>query len=181
MIAIVRRVDAAAFYAVQTLRRPGGVAFARVVSALGEPAVVYPLLLVVGLRTANAASRQSVAAHLFRMLLVVASGAAARRVLSQRIARPRPPRGAWLVEPEGYSMPSKHTTLAALSVGAWVRSTNLRGSPRWLGPGVAAGAVGTSRVWLGVHWPSDVVAGWLFAEAWLRLADLTCPISPRRA
>lgn len=25
------------------------------------------------------------------------------------------------------------------------------------------------QVYLGVHWPGDVVAGWLFAECWLRL------------
>jgi len=151
------------------------------VSALAEPTAVYPLLLGVGLRTANPALGRSVAVHACRPLLVVASGAAMRRALSRRVARARPPSSAWLVEPKGYSLPSRHTTVAALTVGACVRSMTLRGSPRWLASAVAAVAVGTSRVWLGVHWPSDVLAGWPFAEAWLRLTDATCPISSGRA
>ncbi len=44
-------------------------------------------------------------------------------------------------------------------------------------PALAAAAVGASRVYLGVHWPADVVAGWLFAEGWLRV---TAPDRPGR-
>jgi hypothetical protein len=32
--------------------------------------------------------------------------------------------------------------------------------------------MGASRVFLGVHWPTDILAAWLYAEGWLRLAEL---------
>jgi undecaprenyl-diphosphatase len=103
--------------------------------------------------------------------LVVVSGAAARRILSRVIARQRPPAEAWLTVPEGYSLPSKHTTLAVLAVGAGVRTLGIRGVPARVVTLLAAAGVGASRVYLGVHWPADVAAGWLFAEGWLCLVD----------
>ncbi len=155
--------DNAGFRAVMNRRGPAGTAVARAVSALAEPGVVYPLLAAVG------AARRQGWRGACAPCLVVASGAAARRRLSRVIARQRPPAEAWLSEPEGFSLPSKHTTLAALAAGTCVYALGARGTLARAAPVVAAAAVGTSRVYLGVHWPADVVAGWLFAEGWLRL------------
>ena len=95
----------------------------------------------------------------------------ARRRLSRVIARQRPPADAWLAEPEGFSLPSKHTTLAVLTVGAAARAAGIRGAPAQAAMLLAASGVGASRVCLGVHWPADVVTGWLFAAGWLRLTS----------
>jgi membrane-associated phospholipid phosphatase len=155
--------DRALFETVRAHRSRAGTLAARVISALGEPAVAYPALLT-GVAVRRAGWQRAGLA-----CLVVVTGAEARRQLSRVIARPRPPAEAWLTEPEGYSLPSKHTTLAALTAGACVHALGIRGAPARAAPMLAAACVGASRVYLGVHWPADVVAGWLFAEGWLHL------------
>jgi membrane-associated phospholipid phosphatase len=137
------------------------------VSSLAEPAFVSALLAAFA---AVAAERVGWCAACLPCL-VVAGGAVARRRLSRVIARPRPPAEVWMTEPEGFSLPSKHTTLAALTAGACADSAGVRGAPRFVIPLLTAIGVGTSRVFLGVHWPSDVLAAWLFAEGWLGLAE----------
>ena len=74
------------------------------------------------------------------------------------------------------SFPSGHATIAALLcfslavVAVQEMKAKHHGSIRPWAVALAAGltlAVGVSRVYLGVHWPSDVVAGWAFGSAWL--------------
>jgi membrane-associated phospholipid phosphatase len=159
-----------ALFEVVRARRSGArTTVARTISACAEPAVVYPVLVAAG-----ATVRKSGWQRVCVPCLVVGSGAATRRVLSLVIARQRPPAEAWLTTPEGYSLPSKHTTMAVLAVGACVRTLGVRGTPARAASLLTAVGVGVSRVSLGVHWPADVVAGWLFAEGWL------CLVGPRR-
>jgi undecaprenyl-diphosphatase len=122
--------DRALFEHVRARRGETGTAVARRISALAELAVVYPVLALAG----------------WEPCLVVASGTVARRWLSQVIARPHPPEQAWLADPEGFSLPSRHTTIAALAAGACVRAAGVRGGPARAVPLLAAAAVGASRV-----------------------------------
>lgn len=87
-------------------------------------------------------------------------------------ARPRPGLVEHLVEARGLSFPSGHATNSAiiyltlaLLVSQVVPGRATRGYI--LGAAVMlTGAIGTSRVFLGVHWPSDVLAGWCIGTAW---------------
>jgi undecaprenyl-diphosphatase len=88
-----------------------------------------------------------------------------RLVVLGLVARPRPE--PWLAPAAGWSFPSGHTTASATGallvvlVGwPWARTRIRRGVLIGVA-GLWAGAVGVSRVALVVHWPSDVLGGWL--------------------
>lgn len=190
-----RDADRKAFERVRAHRTESRTKIARTMSALAEPGVVYPVLGLAGVASAAADWRRrdrlrldghSVRGHLWwwqacAPVLAVAGGALVRRALSEIVARPRPPEQDWLAKPEGFSLPSRHTTIAALSAGALVRALGARAGQESAASLVAAAGVGTSRVYLGVHWPGDVAAGWLFAEAWLRLTRGLTPAGGRSA
>ena len=96
--------------------------------------------------------------------------------LKALVARPRPDEELSMVLEAGYGFPSGHAVFAAAFLGAlmWLagrwRPLDGRAALRWSVIGVLALtvlAVGASRVYLGVHWPSDVIAGLLFGAVYL--------------
>jgi membrane-associated phospholipid phosphatase len=107
-------------------------------------------------------------------LLVIAAGSALLPIVTKVIvARPRPTVGA-LTHLTSLSFPSEHTTQAAavyLTI-AIMLSTGLHRGWRELVIVIAvviALAVAWSRVYLGVHYPTDVIAGLLLGWSWALL------------
>ena len=93
-------------------------------------------------------------------------------VLKHLYSRPRPdlvPHGSYVYSS---SFPSGHSTLSAatfLTLAVLIASLEpSRGTKRmvFLLAALLVLGIGFSRVYLGVHWPSDVLAGWCLGAAW---------------
>ncbi|MCC6510559.1 MAG: phosphatase PAP2 family protein [Pirellulaceae bacterium] len=106
------------------------------------------------------------------VLVAVAGGVLLSTLMKSYFDRPRPdlvPHGSYVLTK---SFPSGHAMLAAttyLTLGAVMAEAEKRRSLRifFLVIGLlSAIIVGISRVYLGVHWPTDVLAGWCAGAAW---------------
>lgn len=144
---------------------------ARGLSTIGSQAVLIPVVAVVF--AALLIRRRIVLAG----LLIAAWGGAILlyNLTKHFVGRPRPPANIWLTSvgkstsfPSGHATQSLATFVALALVGAAFLS-----HARWPGKVLAlllAAGVGWSRVYLGVHWSTDVAAGWLIAAAWVMAA-----------
>ncbi len=96
-------------------------------------------------------------------------------VLKQSIARKRPHN--FYVGVEQYSLPSGHTTLSVVVYG-FMAFLLARGRPAWERTVIAASAavvilaISGSRIYLGVHWFSDVVASLSLGLGWLAVVSI---------
>lgn len=141
---------------------------ARDLTALGGVAVL-------GLLTFAAAGYLWLSGHrrsMWFLLVAVAGGVLFSQALKFGIGRPRPdlvPHGTVALTA---SFPSGHSMMAAvtyLTLAVLMARVEPRRRLRVYFLGLAlliTGLVGLSRVYLGVHWPSDVLAGWTAGTAW---------------
>jgi undecaprenyl-diphosphatase len=162
---------------------PGWLAeMGRDITALGGVAVLTLLTLAV---TAFMALRRLW--HAAGLLLAaVGSGILASTLLKAAFERPRPdlvPHGSYV---STASFPSGHSMMAAvvyLTLGALLARVEPDGRVKVF---VLTSAVlltllvGISRVYLGVHWPTDVLAGWTVGAGWALLFWLIARALQRR-
>lgn len=145
------------------------------VSLFGDPR----LLFVSSLGLAGVLLYLSFWRELFTAGVILAGGAVLHLILKSAFHRARPD-GDWLTAVQGYSFPSGHALGAVLFYGTLAYlGTRLCGMPRdhpvrrYLFVSVCAGVVfwvGVSRVYLGVHFLSDVLGGWSAGAFWLSLS-----------
>jgi len=162
-----------------------------VLSAAGEPRALYPLAAL----TATWLVTQERADDAASVMLSVAGSASLQKVLKRIVQRPRPfwklpfPRS----RASGSSFPSSHALMSVATYGtiAFLLSRKRVAAPEraeekeepkrdiarrriamriWAPVLLFCGLVGWSRVYQGVHNPSDVLGGWLAGGIWM----LTC-------
>jgi membrane-associated phospholipid phosphatase len=110
----------------------------------------------------------------YRLAVIVAvaliAGTLFTEGVKQLVARPRPP-GQPTVYAPGYSFPSGHTLNSTVTYGLMAFVASRSALPLAARRAIVAilvaliAAIGLSRIALGVHYPSDVLAGWLAGTA----------------
>jgi undecaprenyl-diphosphatase len=160
--------DAAILQFAVRLRQPWLNGLAMDLTAIGSPLVVALFTLTFGALLVVKGDRRGatllVGSSLASALLTV--------VVKNILERPRPDLAPRLVEVTGLSYPSGHSlaSAAAYVTAALVVARHAPRLPERMGivafTGVIVLLIGASRVYLGVHYPSDVLAGILLGTAW---------------
>jgi undecaprenyl-diphosphatase len=120
------------------------------------------------------------------VVLAIAAGGLAANLLKWVFVRARPDLVPHLVNVDSASFPSAHAMNSAvtfLTLGVLLGRSLKDGRLKAYLLGLAVFLtliVGFSRVYLGVHWPTDVVAGWAVGAAWAILCSLVATRLQRR-
>ena len=170
MFAQLLSLDRGVVFSVEALRSPFVTSVIGVITHFGD----VPIILC-GLVLAWFLMRKRTYATRNALLITVMGALSTTALLKYMIARPRPLDPLFGFEESTSAFPSGHATGAMALYGflAYVIITShLTIREKFLGAllcGVMILSVGVSRVYLGVHFPSDVIAGFLVGGVWLAI------------
>jgi membrane-associated phospholipid phosphatase len=176
------RWDAAAAAWVHARTTPGGIRFFGALTQLGSSTFI--LMMAVAIAPALRRRRPL----LVGWLIAYFGGVGLEWLLKSVMQRARPPYAAAYLHGTSYSFPSGHAMASTIGYAMLAylvsRLADLRGWRRaslFAGAGVLIAAIGLSRVYLGVHYPSDVAAGFAAGAAWVAICLTAVRFAERHA
>lgn len=148
-----------------------------VLTRLGDPLTLSTLCIVVAAALSLAGRRWLALAW----ALTVVGGGALNMLLKLVFARIRPVHDG-IVPAEGYSFPSGHSSGSVVVYGMLAYLAMRLLPPRWhvpaaLAVSALAATIGASRMFLRVHYPSDVLAGFALGAAWLAVCVVSVEVT----
>ena len=168
--ATVVRLDIAAANWIHSRAQPTGLAVSQIISEIGSPTTMG-VIAVIGGAILFARGRLTT---LITWVAVFAGGGLLEKLLKNVVHRSRPAFTPTPPVEQSLSFPSGHTMMCAIGMGMLVYMLTVpRYMPKpWRGIliGLAVSlvlAVGISRIYLGAHYPSDVLGGLAFGTAWV--------------
>lgn len=162
--------NAAILLALKSVRTEEGVFIAQAVSQLGG----FFVITLVFVFAAYVLSRGRPWAHALGLIVALGGSAISAEVLKGVLRFDRPDAVLWAVSTFDYGFPSMHAAVATALYGylAWYARER---SPQWGLIAIALAtaivcAVGFSRMYLGIHWPIDIIGGYLLGIIFVFLA-----------
>lgn len=140
-----------------------------IVSFIGGPYVILPLTILPFVLLWRAGLKHDARLFAFAM----AGEVPIEQVLKWAFHRPRPEPFFGYALPVSHSFPSGHALTSMIFFGtlAALLTPRLRTTWSklllWVGATLMIAAIGFSRIYLGVHYPTDVVAGYTAGLAWV--------------
>jgi undecaprenyl-diphosphatase len=170
MIPSITSADFSIDQALYAMRSPLSTKVFSLITELGSGAVVVALVVIAFVIFWRTGRWQ----YGIGMAVSVLGSLAVAEVVKYVVARARPPLYLHAVVETGYSFPSNHATVAMALYGFFIYAAWRAARTPWRSPLIILLCaiillVGFSRIYLGVHYPSDVVAGYAigFIFAWV--------------
>lgn len=141
--------------------------FAKIITTIGSAYVIMPVCII----TMIYFGKSKEAKYIFINLITIFIG---NQLLKTLIERPRP-KGFRIVEASGYSFPSGHSMVSMAFYGFFIYLIYKKAKNKyikWISIALLSILIiliGISRIYLGVHYTSDVIAGFLLSIAYLAL------------
>lgn len=152
------------------------------ITYLGDWQVVLALALI----TCAALAFKKKWLYIAAILFATGGGEALVWLIKNFVRRPRPLADGALITETSFSFPSGHAFIGIAFYGLLIyfllrRIKNRSGKTALIAAGaLLAFAIGYSRIYLGVHWPTDVLAGLMLGAAWLAVTVKVLKFNAKR-